>query len=139
MATKVKPLNLTQRIAALAHAIGVALKTRITSEHPGVIQGWGRCGVVDTVVIGVQGFNVKSIKRLSRGKFRVTWQRPMPYANAWCMAQAFSAPSASKRPTPQPVLTCLTLQQTSRSMDLRCVDAESMTVDPWQLSFIVCA
>lgn len=70
-------MTLARSIADLAAAIGRAIKSRITADHPGVARAWVSFGSVGNATVIRASFNVQSVTRVATGKYRVTFATPM--------------------------------------------------------------
>jgi len=70
-------MTLARNIADLAAAIGRAIKSRITADHPGVARAWVSFGSVGNAIVIRASFNVQSVTRVVTGKYRVTFATPM--------------------------------------------------------------
>ena len=74
-------MALVRRIARLAAATGLAIKGRITADHPGVAKAWVCFQVVGAHVLVRTTFNVSKVVRLGSGRYRVVFATPMPDAD----------------------------------------------------------
>ena len=70
-------MTLARNIADLAAAIGRAIKSRITADHPGVARAWVSFGSVGNAIVIRASFNVQSVTRVATGQYRVTFATPM--------------------------------------------------------------
>lgn len=73
-------MSLTANLLALAEAVARELKARITAEHPGVARAWACFGFVNGELKVRAAHNVREVTRLAAGKYRVTFDTPMPDA-----------------------------------------------------------
>lgn len=71
-------MSLVTCISALAARIGREVRARITSNHPGLARAWVCFGIVNGQVSIRAGYNVESVKRLSAGRYRVSFYCRMP-------------------------------------------------------------
>ncbi len=87
-------MALVRRIARFAAATGLAIKDRITADHPGVAKAWVCFHVRGTQVSVRSAFNVSKVERLGSGRYRVVFGTPMPDAD-YCW-QAFARSPGSQ-------------------------------------------
>lgn len=88
-------MSLVQKISALATAVGVEIRSRITANHPGVAKAWVCFGYVGDQVVIRAAYNVRSVSRLAAGKYRVNFAAAMPDANYCWLALARNAGNQS--------------------------------------------
>ena len=69
-------MDLARRIANLAARVAVELKSRITADHPGVAKAWVDFGLVKGQVIVRASYNIASVMRLAKGKYRIVFATP---------------------------------------------------------------
>ncbi len=81
-------MSMAIRIADLATAVAIEIRSRITADHPGVAKAWVCFGYVGKQMVVRQAFNVHSVTRRSKGVYRVTLTNAMVDAN-YCW-QAFA-------------------------------------------------
>jgi len=84
-------MSLSSRIAALAARIGIEVKDKIDASHPGVARAWICFGAINGQVLIRRAFNVASVTRLDKGRYRVLFTQPLPDANYCFTATARSA------------------------------------------------
>ena len=88
-------MTLTQRITELAAAIGQALKSRVSADHPGLARAWVCFGDDGTQVVIHAAHHVQGVTRLAAGQYRVTFAQPLPDTlYAW---QAFARTPANQQ------------------------------------------
>ena len=72
-------MSLSQNISDLTGVIARELKTRIEADHPGVARAWVCFGIkANRSVVVKAAWNVRSVVRLSCGRYRVVFAHPMP-------------------------------------------------------------
>lgn len=92
---KLTPPSLVSALAALARRVAREIKARITADHPGVVKAWvcfaspQACPTAQEVLRGSKpsgrvasavvraSHNVKSVRRLGKGRYRVNFERPL--------------------------------------------------------------
>jgi len=132
-------MNLAQHITDLALRLAQELKTRVSTEHPGLAKAWVCFGVQGTgakaVVVLRGGFNIQSVTRLDRGRFRVTFQTPM--ADAHYCWQAF-ARNAGKQSSLKFASARVTAEaKTPEFVEVICTTAAGTLSDTTELNLTV--
>ena len=88
-------MSLASRITALASRIGLEVKTKIDSTHPGLARAWVCFGYVGSQVVIRAAYNVQSVTRIAPGKYWLTFHTPMPDADYCWTAFARNAGNQS--------------------------------------------
>lgn len=132
-------MNLVQHITDLAQRLALELKTRITAEHAGVAKAWVCFGVSgsgdEATVVVRSGFNVRSVKRTSTGRFRVTFGAPMPDAD-YCW-QAFARNAGQQQVMKYAAARVLAEAKTAEFVEVICATASGSLSDTSEMNLTV--
>lgn len=118
-------MSLIARISLLASRIGLEVKTKIAANHPGVAKAWVCFGYVQGEMVVYASHNVKSVRRRSVGRYRVTFATAMSDANYCWMP--FARSSTNSASTPEVVF----VRSTSDKKTAKYVDISCTTVSQW--------
>ena len=128
-------MNLVARIASLTSRIGTEVKSKITASHPGVAKAWVCFGAVDTQMLIRRAFNVTSVTRLDKGRYRVNFTQPMPDANYCFTATARSARDNGHQQIA--IVRATTDQKTTQFVDLIVASSTASFDDSTEINLVV--
>ena len=158
------PPSLVGAVAALARRVAREIKARITADHPGVVKAWvcfvsplaalarqeGACGAKPSTrgsrAVVRASHNVKSVRRLGKGRYRVNFTRPLRDAHyGWLVsAQAYLGPPDAMTQMRTLAMTQVTtavltraLTRTPQHLDLLCTTPCGVLVDPQEVHLTV--
>lgn len=128
-------MTLASRIALLAHRIGLELKTRIDTTHPGLAKVWVCFGYVGNQLIIRASYNVARVTRLAAGRYRVTFVKPMSNANyCWTALARSSTNSGMQRIA---IVRPGTDQKTPQYVDISCATTTTTFDDSTEINLVV--
>ena len=158
------PPSLVGAVAALARRVAKEIKARITADHPGVVKAWV-CFVSPPVVLARQdgacedrpstrggrtvvraSHNVKSVRRLGKGRYRVIFARPLRNTHYSWLVSAHAHPGPPDAMTQMRTLamtqvttSVLTraLTRTPQQLELLCTTPRGLLVDPQEVHLMV--
>ncbi len=154
--------SLVGALAALARRVAREIKARITAEHPGVVKAWvcfvspqaflphkdGACGRSSRASAAVvrASHNVKSVRRLGKGRYRVNFARPLRDAHYGWLVSAHAhlgMPDAMTQMRTLAMAQITTavvthaLTRTPQHLDLLCTTPCGALVDPQEVHLLV--
>lgn len=128
-------MSLASRITALASRIGLEVKTKIDSTHPGLARAWVCFGYVGNQVVLRAGHNVAGVTRTAAGRYRVTFATAMPDANyCWTALARSSTNSGTQRFA---TVRATTDEKTAQHVDVRCTTAGGLATDSTEINLTV--
>jgi hypothetical protein len=129
-------MSLIARISLLASRIGLEVKTKIAANHPGVAKAWVCFGYVQGELFVYASHNVKSVRRRSVGRYRVTFATAMPDAN-YCWI-AFARSSTNSASTPEVAFVRSSSdKKTAKYVDISCTTASQWFADSSEINLTV--
>ena len=128
-------MSLASRITALASRIGLEVKTKIDSTHPGLARAWVCFGYVGNQVVLRAGYNVAGVTRTAAGRYRVTFAAPMPDTNyCWTALARSSTNSGTQRIA---IVRSTTDQKTAQYVDISCATTAASFDDSTEINLTV--
>ncbi|WP_127476573.1 hypothetical protein [Sulfurivermis fontis] len=74
-------MSLSAQLSALATRIGQEIKGLVRPEHPGIARAWVNFGYVNGAIVVRAAYNVASVRRLAKGRYRIVFETPFPDAD----------------------------------------------------------
>ena len=130
-------MNLATRIADLAAAVATEIRARITADHPGVAKAWVCFGFVGEKVVVRSAFNVQSVVRTAKGKYRVTFATAMVDAN-YCW-QAFARNAGNQSSMKHAAARSSAETKTAHFVEVICTTQAGSLTDTTELNLSVWA
>lgn len=128
-------MSLASQLSALATRIGTEIKGLIRPEHPGLARAWVNFGYVGGEVQLRAAYNIASVTRLAKGRYRIAFEAPFPDAKYCWVATGRSNTTtgtirfAAARGT--------TDGKTADSLELVCTSAAASLADTPEISLVV--
>lgn len=128
-------MALTDRIMALATRIGVEVKTKIDSSHPGLARAWVNFGYDGNAVIVRAAHNVTGVTRTARGRYRVTFASPMPDTGyCWTALARSSTNNGTQRIA---IVRDTNDEKTEQYVDISCATMATSFADSTEINLTV--
>ena len=128
-------MSLVAQLSALATRIGTEIKGLIRPDHPGLARAWVNFGYVGGEVQLRAAYNIASVTRLAKGRYRIAFETPFPDAKYCWVATGRSSTAtgtirfAAARGT--------TDSKTADTLDLVCTSAAASLADTPEVSLVV--
>lgn len=127
-------MSLVAQLSALAGRIGTEIKGLIRPDHPGLARAWANFGYVSGAIRLRAAYNVASVTRLSKGRYRITFAIPFADAYYCWVATARSNATSSIRVA---AARTTTDGKTASTLDVVCVSSAGSLADTTELNLVV--
>ena len=128
-------MSLVAQLSALATRIGTEIKGLIRPDHPGLARAWVNFGYVGGEVQLRAAYNIASVTRLAKGRYRIAFEAPFPDAKYCWVATGRSNTAtgtirfAAARGT--------TDGKTANYLELVCTSSAASLADTPEISLVV--
>ncbi|QTD44981.1 hypothetical protein [Ottowia testudinis] len=131
-------MSLQTRLLALCQSVAGQLRTRITANHPGVAKAWVCFGISNAQVQVRRSFQVQSVTRMARGRYRLNFVPALPTADYGWHAQVRDGLDRYGYPQMLQV-TARTTQdsKTAQVLDIACVAIDGSLQDATEINVVI--
>lgn len=128
-------MGLVSRISALASRIGLEVKTKIDTTHPGLARAWVNFGYDNNQVVVRASHNVTGVTRTAKGRYRVAFAEPMPDADyCWTALARSSTNSGQQRVA---IVRASSDLKTAQYVDISCTTTATSFDDSSEINLVV--
>lgn len=124
-------MGLARHVAALARAVGQALRTRIGINDPGAVQAWINLGGAPLQPLAA--YRVRRVKRLGAGHYRFVFSNPFRDTAYGWIAHA----QRTACPLPDASLRVLLVEKQSHWIEVACLTLGGAPAEPGEFTLTV--
>lgn len=128
-------MSLVAQLSALATSVGTEIKGLIRPEHPGLARAWVNFGYVSGTVQLRAAYNVASVTRLRKGRYRINFETPFPDAKYCWVATGRS--NTATRTIRFAAARGTTDGKTANYIELVCTSSAASLADTPEISLVV--
>jgi hypothetical protein len=128
-------MSLASRISALASRVGLELKTKVGTTHPGLARAWVCFGYVGNQIVVRASYNIASVARMGTGRYRVSFATAMPDTNyCWTALARSSTNSSTQRIA---IVRSTSDLKTAQYVDISCATTSASFDDSTEINLTV--
>lgn len=128
-------MTLIERLTALAVRIGLEVKSKITANHPGVACAWVCFGYDGNAIVLRAAFNVASVNRIARGRYRVYFSQSMLDTHyCWTALARSSTDNGAQRIA---IVRETNDEKTEQYVDISCATTSTTYADSTEINLTV--
>lgn len=128
-------MSLVEQLSLLATRIGAEIKGLVRPEHPGLARAWVNFGYVGGAVQLHAAYNIASVTRLDKGRYRVIFATAMPDAN-YCWT-ALVRSNTNSRTQRFAIVRASSDKKSEQFVDLCCASSGGTFADSTEINVVV--
>lgn len=131
-------MSLQTRLLALSLSVAGQLRTRISASHPGVAKAWVCFGVSNSQVQVKRSFQIASVTRTTKGRYRISFAPALPTTDYCWHAQVRDGLDRYGYAQQLQVTARITQDsKTTQVLDISCVAIDGSLQDATEINLVV--